>query len=104
MKNYINLICLYLMSKNEIKYFEYRIVHKKWICGIFYCIIFKWAFKENIRAISFYEKHGYVKDKEEYLGKPYLAYGIRFNKKIDKLKNVQYDNRNMILLCNTWIK
>lgn len=76
------------MSKNEIKYFEYRIVHKKWICGIFYCIIFKWAFKENIRAISFYEKHGYVKDKEEYLGKPYLAYGIRFNKKIDKLKNV----------------
>lgn len=66
----------------------YRIVHKKWICGIFYCIIFKWAFKENIRPISFYEKHGYIKGKEEYLGKTYLAYRIRFNKKIDEVKNV----------------
>ena len=43
-----------------------------------------WAFKENIRAISFYKKHAYVKDKEEYLGEPYLAYGVRLNKKLDK--------------------
>ena len=41
-----------------------------------------WAFKENIRAISFYKKHAYIKDKEEYLGEPYLAYGVRLNKKI----------------------
>ena len=43
-----------------------------------------WAFKENIRAISFYEKHEYIKDKEEYLGEPYLTYGVRFNKSLDK--------------------
>ncbi|MDO5409377.1 MAG: GNAT family N-acetyltransferase [Lachnospiraceae bacterium] len=29
-----------------------------------------WAFKENIRALSFYQKCGYSIDKEEYLGEP----------------------------------
>lgn len=43
-----------------------------------------WAFKGNEKAISFYKKHGYIKDKEEYLGEPYLAYGVRFNKKLNK--------------------
>lgn len=43
-----------------------------------------WAFKENNRAISFYKKHNYIEDKEEFLGEPYLTYGIRFNKKISK--------------------
>lgn len=41
-----------------------------------------WAFKENVHAISFYEKHGYRQDKEEYLSQPYFAYGIRLNKKL----------------------
>ena len=39
-----------------------------------------WAFRDNIHAISFYQKHGYVVQKEEYLGEPYLTYGIRLNK------------------------
>ena len=39
-----------------------------------------WAFRDNIHAISFYQKHGYVIEKEEYLGEPYLTYGIRLNK------------------------
>lgn len=47
-----------------------------------YSEIVIWAFTKNIQAISFYEKHGYIKDKEEYLGFPYLASGTRFNKKI----------------------
>jgi diamine N-acetyltransferase len=41
-----------------------------------------WAFKENINAISFYEKHGYEQDKEQYLGQPYFAYGIRLSKQL----------------------
>lgn len=41
-----------------------------------------WAFSQNDNAISFYEKHGYQKDKTEYLGEPYLAYGTRFLKTI----------------------
>lgn len=41
-----------------------------------------WAFKENYRAISFYLKCGYCADKEEYLGEPYLAQGIRLKKEI----------------------
>lgn len=41
-----------------------------------------WAFKENAHAVLFYEKHGYVIEKEEYLGMPYLAHGIRLSKKI----------------------
>lgn len=39
-----------------------------------------WAFRDNIHAISFYQKHGYVMEKEEYLGELYLTYGIRLNK------------------------
>lgn len=41
-----------------------------------------WAFKDNFNAVSFYQKHGYVLEKEEYLGEPYLTMGVRFNKKI----------------------
>ena len=41
-----------------------------------------WSFKENHRAISFYQKCGYCIDKEEYLGEPYLAIGIRLKKEI----------------------
>lgn len=41
-----------------------------------------WTFSQNAVAISFYEKHGYHKDKTEYLGEPYLAYGTRFLKTI----------------------
>ena len=40
------------------------------------------AFKNNLNAISFYRKHGYILEKEEYLGKPYLTMGVRLNKKI----------------------
>ncbi|NFR85912.1 GNAT family N-acetyltransferase [Clostridium botulinum] len=43
-----------------------------------------WAFKGNWRAISFYKRHEYMKDKEEYLGEPYLTYGVRFNKRLNK--------------------
>ncbi|OBR95480.1 protease synthase and sporulation negative regulatory protein PAI 1 [Clostridium ragsdalei P11] len=43
-----------------------------------------WAFKGNSRAISFYKKHGYKKDKEEYFGEPYLTYAVRFNKNLNK--------------------
>ena len=41
-----------------------------------------WAFKDNCRAVSFYQKCGYCVDKEEYLGEPYLATGIRLKKEI----------------------
>lgn len=41
-----------------------------------------WAFKENIRALSFYQKCGYTIDKEEYLGEPYLSVGVRLLKKL----------------------
>ena len=41
-----------------------------------------WAFKDNYRAVSFYQKHGYCIDKEEYLGEPYLAIGTRLKKEI----------------------
>lgn len=41
-----------------------------------------WAFQKNAKAISFYQKNGYVLDKSEYLGKPYLTTGIRFTKKV----------------------
>ena len=41
-----------------------------------------WAFKDNCRAVSFYQKCGYCVDKEEYLGDPYLATGIRLKKEI----------------------
>ena len=49
-------------------------------CGYKESVI--WAFKENKNAVSFYKKHGYVMDKEEYLGEQFSAYGIRFNKKL----------------------
>lgn len=41
-----------------------------------------WAFKDNHRAISFYQKNGYCIDKEEYLGEPYLVMGVRLRKEI----------------------
>ena len=41
-----------------------------------------WAFKNNYRAISFYQKNGYCIDKEKYLGEPYLAMGTRLKKEI----------------------
>ncbi len=41
-----------------------------------------WAFKGNYRAVSFYQKYGYCINKEEYLGVPYFAMGIRFVKEI----------------------
>ena len=39
-----------------------------------------WAFRENRRALAFYGKHGYQPDREEYLGPPYLTYGVRLIK------------------------
>ena len=41
-----------------------------------------WAFKDNTHAVSFYQKQGYCIDKEEYLGEPYLATGVRLKKEI----------------------
>ena len=41
-----------------------------------------WAFKNNHHAVSFYKTRGYRIDKEEYLGEPYLATGIRLKKEI----------------------
>ncbi len=41
-----------------------------------------WTFKENIPAIHFYTKHGYVLDKEAYLDAPYLSYAVRLIKPI----------------------
>lgn len=41
-----------------------------------------WVFKDNYRAVSFYKKCGYCVDKEECLGEPYLAIGIRLKKDI----------------------
>ena len=41
-----------------------------------------WAFKENVHALSFYQKHGYILDKEEYLLEPYLAMCGRLCKKV----------------------
>ena len=44
-----------------------------------------WAFQKNTKALSFYQKNGYVIDKSEYLGKPYFADGTRLTKKIKKI-------------------
>ena len=41
-----------------------------------------WAFRENKRAVFFYQKHGYEPDKEEFLMDPYQAWGIRMTKRI----------------------
>ncbi|RKI87635.1 GNAT family N-acetyltransferase [Parablautia intestinalis] len=42
-----------------------------------------WAFQENTKAVLFYQKNGYVIDKSEYLGKPYLTVGTRLIKKVN---------------------
>ena len=42
-----------------------------------------WAFTSNTKAISFYQKNGYGIDKNEYLGKPYLAFGTRLIKNVE---------------------
>ena len=34
-----------------------------------------------ILMLSLLPKHGYILEKEEYLGKPYLTMGVRLNKK-----------------------
>lgn len=47
-----------------------------------YGTIVIWAFKKNIRAIEFYRKHGFQVDREERLGEPYFADGIRLLKTI----------------------
>lgn len=39
-----------------------------------------WAFQKNTKALSFYQKHGYVFDKNEYLKAPYFAVGTRLKK------------------------
>lgn len=41
-----------------------------------------WAFQRNTQALSFYQKQGYIIDKNEYLGEPYLTFGTRLIKKI----------------------
>lgn len=41
-----------------------------------------WAFQQNTRAVSFYQKHGYAVEKEAYLGSPYMTTGIRLVKQI----------------------
>ncbi len=41
-----------------------------------------WAFRENGRAVSFYQKNGYCIDKEKYLGEPYCAAGVRLTKEL----------------------
>lgn len=41
-----------------------------------------WAFRENVRAVSFYRKHGYRTDGEHYLGEPYRAWGVRLAKNL----------------------
>lgn len=43
-----------------------------------------WAFRENIRAAAFYRGRGYRPDKEEYLGEPYRAWGIRLRKQLNR--------------------
>ena len=41
-----------------------------------------WAFQENTRAISFYQKHGFQIDKTEFLEEPYHTYCVRLTKEI----------------------
>lgn len=45
-----------------------------------------WAFRENTRAGAFYQSHGYRPDKEEYLGEPYEAWGVRRRKNLVELR------------------
>ena len=42
-----------------------------------------WAFRENTRAAAFYQSRGYRADREEYMGEPYRAWGIRRIKQLD---------------------
>lgn len=42
-----------------------------------------WAFRENARAGAFYQSRGYRPDREEYLGEPYRAWGIRRLKQLN---------------------
>ena len=41
-----------------------------------------WAFRENRRAVAFYQKNGYSINKEEDLGAPYCAVGVRLTKEL----------------------
>lgn len=43
-----------------------------------------WAFLENINALTFYKKYGYLEDKQMYLESPYYAHGVRFIKELNK--------------------
>ncbi|MCI2046851.1 MAG: GNAT family N-acetyltransferase [Faecalibacterium sp.] len=47
-----------------------------------YSEIVIWAFKQNTRAVSFCQKHGYCLEKGEYLGEPFEAFGVRLAKRI----------------------
>lgn len=47
-----------------------------------YSEIVIWAFKENHRAVKFYQKQGYEINKEKFLGEPYLAWGVRLVKSL----------------------
>ncbi len=46
-----------------------------------------WAFKENSRALKFYQSHGYSIDSEKDLGFPYNAVGVRLHKYISYSQN-----------------
>ena len=41
-----------------------------------------WAFRENTRAITFYQKHGFQIDKTEFLEEPYHTFGVRLIKEL----------------------
>lgn len=43
-----------------------------------------WAFRENVRAGAFCQSRGYRPDREEYLGEPCRAWGIRRLKQLDR--------------------
>ena len=47
-----------------------------------YAEILIWSFRENTRAITFYQKNGFQIDKTEFLEEPYHAYGVRMVKEI----------------------
>ncbi len=41
-----------------------------------------WAFRENLGALRFYERHGYRANRTAYLAEPYLACGVRLAKSL----------------------
>lgn len=43
-----------------------------------------WAFRENRRAVAFYQKYGYQIEREEALGEPYFADGVRLLKHLSR--------------------